>query len=217
MVCVKDNPPPPPPGPVYLSNKMQLGGCSKLHRNISPLTSDVTDSCKAVVITWTLLFFIRATQSSAEMCHVVISSCYPKTKSDSKVIKIDKPLLSSTEMYKATAWKFNFVFKTKKCKIRKKIQNMVVVRRNIKFCEQWNFNRKLYPDKLHSTLRSMKLFFRIAGQFLPLPDFLFPNPQSPSVLIGFLWKSDLSSYSVHYIHYKLRLSARKLDNPSNCL
>ena len=49
-VC-KRQPPPPPPGPVYLSNKMQLGGCSKLHRNISPLTSDVTDSCKAVVIT----------------------------------------------------------------------------------------------------------------------------------------------------------------------
>ena len=52
----KRQPPHPPPPSLYTfkdipANKMQLGRCSKLHRNIFPLTSDVTEFCKAVVIT----------------------------------------------------------------------------------------------------------------------------------------------------------------------
>lgn len=94
------------------------------------------------------ILFIRATQLSAEMCHIVISSCPLKTKNCSKKIKIDKPLLRSTKIYKTTAWKLNFLSKNKKRNVKfgKECRIWLPYVENIQSWEQWNINTKLYPD-----------------------------------------------------------------------
>ena len=49
---VRNTPPPPPPSTFkdIPANKMQLGGRSKRHTNIFPLTSGVTDSCVILLL-----------------------------------------------------------------------------------------------------------------------------------------------------------------------